>query len=121
MSVQELNKLAEYPSDRIFSIGEVSELCGIEQHVLRYWEKQFTQLQKVSRRNGRRYYKQADVQFILSVKDVLYTQGMRISGARKFFDEKSVDQAVVSVEPKQQNVSLALEELKKAKAILKEE
>lgn len=70
------------PAKRYFTIGEVSELCGVKPHVLRYWEQEFTQLRPMKRRGNRRYYQHHEVLMIRRIRDLLYDQGFTISGAR---------------------------------------
>ena len=70
------------PAKRYFTIGEVSELCGVKPHVLRYWEQEFTQLKPVKRRGNRRYYQHHEVLLIRRIRELLYEQGFTISGAR---------------------------------------
>jgi DNA-binding transcriptional MerR regulator len=70
------------PAKRYFTIGEVSELCGVKPYVLRYWEQEFTQLKPVKRRGNRRYYQHHEVLLIRRIRDLLYDQGFTISGAR---------------------------------------
>jgi len=70
------------PSKRYFTIGEVSELCGVKPHVLRYWEQEFTQLRPMKRRGNRRYYQHHEVLLVRRIRDLLYDQGFTISGAR---------------------------------------
>ncbi len=74
--------LASIPSRRYFTIGEVSELCGVEPHVLRYWEEEFSQVQP-TRRNKRRYYQRSDVLSIRHIRRLLYEEGYTIDGARR--------------------------------------
>ena len=74
--------LPPIPAKRYFTIGEVSELCGVKPHVLRYWEQEFTQLKPVKRRGNRRYYQHHEVLLIRRIRDLLYDQGFTISGAR---------------------------------------
>ncbi len=76
------NELPVIPGKRYFTIGEVSELCGVKAHVLRYWEQEFSQLQPVKRRN-RRYYQRQDVLMIRQIRSLLYDQGFTIGGARQ--------------------------------------
>ena len=76
------NELPTIPSKRYFTIGEVSELCGVKSHVLRYWEQEFTQLKPVKRRGNRRYYQRHDVILIRQIRNLLYDQGYTIGGAR---------------------------------------
>jgi DNA-binding transcriptional MerR regulator len=75
--------LPEIPRKRYFAIGEVSELCGVKPHVLRYWEQEFPQIKPVKRRGNRRYYQQDDVQMIRRIRSLLYEQGFTIGGARQ--------------------------------------
>jgi len=79
--------LPPIPAKRYFTIGEVSELCGVKPHVLRYWEQEFTQLKPVKRRGNRRYYQHHEVLLIRRIRDLLYDQGFTISGARNRLDE----------------------------------
>ena len=81
------NSLPPIPAKRYFTIGEVSELCGVKPHVLRYWEQEFTQLKPVKRRGNRRYYQHHEVLLVRRIRDLLYEQGFTISGARNRLDE----------------------------------
>ncbi|MFX5634070.1 MerR family transcriptional regulator, partial [Acinetobacter baumannii] len=72
--------LPPIPAKRYFTIGEVSELCGVKPHVLRYWEQEFTQLKPVKRRGNRRYYQHHEVLLIRRIRELLYEQGFTISG-----------------------------------------
>ena len=74
--------LPPIPAKRYFTIGEVSELCGVKPYVLRYWEQEFTQLKPMKRRGNRRYYQHHEVLLIRRIRDLLYEQGFTISGAR---------------------------------------
>src|SRR5215208_5148241 len=74
--------LPPIPAKRYFTIGEVSDLCGVKPHVLRYWEQEFTQLKPVKRRGNRRYYQHHEVLLIRRIRDLLYEQGFTINGAR---------------------------------------
>jgi DNA-binding transcriptional MerR regulator len=74
--------LPEIPAKRYFTIGEVSELCGVKAYVLRYWEQEFTQLRPVKRRGNRRYYQHHEVLLIRRIRELLYEEGFTISGAR---------------------------------------
>ncbi len=78
--------LPPIPAKRYFTIGEVSELCGVKPHVLRYWEQEFTQLRPVKRRGNRRYYQHHEVLLIRRIRDLLYEQGFTINGARNRLD-----------------------------------
>ncbi|MFT6394990.1 MAG: DNA-binding transcriptional MerR regulator [Methylophilaceae bacterium] len=79
-------QLPPIPAKRYFTIGEVSELCGVKPHVLRYWEQEFTQLKPVKRRGNRRYYQHHEVLLIRKIRELLYKQGFTISGARNRLD-----------------------------------
>ncbi|HQR50852.1 MAG TPA: MerR family transcriptional regulator [Methylophilaceae bacterium] len=79
--------LPPIPAKRYFTIGEVSELCGVKPHVLRYWEQEFTQLKPVKRRGNRRYYQHHEVLLIRRIRELLYEQGFTISGARNRLGE----------------------------------
>jgi DNA-binding transcriptional MerR regulator len=79
--------LPPIPAKRYFTIGEVSELCGVKPHVLRYWEQEFTQLRPMKRRGNRRYYQHHEVLMIRRIRDLLYEQGFTISGARNKLQE----------------------------------
>src|SRR4051794_11852461 len=76
------SELPAIPGKRYFTIGEVSELCGVKPHVLRYWEQEFPQLKPVKRRGNRRYYQRQDVLVIRQIRSLLYEQGFTIGGAR---------------------------------------
>jgi len=80
--------LPPIPAKRYFTIGEVSELCGVKPHVLRYWEQEFTQLKPVKRRGNRRYYQHHEVLLIRRIRELLYEQGFTISGARNKLDSR---------------------------------
>ena len=79
--------LPPIPAKRYFTIGEVSELCGVKPHVLRYWEQEFTQLRPMKRRGNRRYYQHHEVLMIRRIRELLYDQGFTISGARNKLQE----------------------------------
>ncbi len=76
------NELPPIPGKRYFTIGEVSDLCAVKPHVLRYWEQEFPQLKPVKRRGNRRYYQRQDVVMIREIRSLLYEQGYTIGGAR---------------------------------------
>jgi DNA-binding transcriptional MerR regulator len=80
--------LPPIPAKRYFTIGEVSELCGVKPHVLRYWEQEFTQLRPVKRRGNRRYYQHHEVLLIRRIRELLYEQGFTINGARNRLDAR---------------------------------
>ena len=98
------SELPTIPGKRYFTIGEVSELCAVKPHVLRYWEQEFPQLKPVTRRGNRRYYQKKDVLLIRRIRELLYGQGYTIEGARiklqqgkvsaKTFEQDPVDKAV---------------------------
>lgn len=91
------------PAKRYFTIGEVSELCGVKPHVLRYWEQEFTQLRPVKRRGNRRYYQHHEVLLIRRIRELLYEQGFTINGARNRLDSPSGERAAAEpVEPEMQ-------------------
>ncbi len=79
-------ELPPIPAKRYFTIGEVSDLCAVKPHVLRYWEQEFTQLKPVKRRGNRRYYQHHEVLLIRRIRDLLYEQGFTINGARHRLD-----------------------------------
>jgi DNA-binding transcriptional MerR regulator len=83
-----LAELPPIPAKRYFTIGEVSELCGVKPHVLRYWEQEFSQLKPVKRRGNRRYYQHHEVLLIRRIRELLYEQGFTISGARNKLDTR---------------------------------
>jgi DNA-binding transcriptional MerR regulator len=87
----ELAALPPIPAKRYFTIGEVSELCGVKPHVLRYWEQEFTQLKPVKRRGNRRYYQHHEVLLIRRIRELLYEQGFTISGARNKLDSRILE------------------------------
>jgi len=79
--------LPPIPAKRYFTIGEVSELCGVKPHVLRYWEQEFTQLKPVKRRGNRRYYQHHEVLLVRRIRQLLYDEGFTINGARHRLDQ----------------------------------
>src|SRR5436190_7817366 len=82
--------LPPIPAKRYFTIGEVSDLCAVKPHVLRYWEQEFTQLKPVKRRGNRRYYQHHEVLLIRRIRDLLYEQGFTINGARNRLETEAV-------------------------------
>ncbi|HEX6319064.1 MAG TPA: MerR family transcriptional regulator [Burkholderiales bacterium] len=82
-------ELPPIPAKRYFTIGEVSDLCGVKPHVLRYWEQEFTQLKPVKRRGNRRYYQHHEVLLIRRIRELLYEEGFTISGARNRLDSNA--------------------------------
>lgn len=95
------SELPPIPAKRYFTIGEVSELCGVKPHVLRYWEQEFPSLKPVKRRGNRRYYQRHDVLVIRRIRSLLYEQGFTIGGARQRLEAESEASAVrpVATEP----------------------
>jgi DNA-binding transcriptional MerR regulator len=89
MSATNNPELPPIPAKRYFTIGEVSELCGVKPHVLRYWEQEFSQLKPVKRRGNRRYYQHHEVLLVRRIRDLLYGQGFTISGARHRLDDQA--------------------------------
>jgi DNA-binding transcriptional MerR regulator len=89
------DELPPIPAKRYFTIGEVSELCGVKPHVLRYWEQEFNQLKPVKRRGNRRYYQHHEVLLVRRIRELLYNQGFTISGARNRLDDGPAVEAVV--------------------------
>ena len=83
------SELPPIPAKRYFTIGEVSELCGVKAHVLRYWEQEFTQLKPVKRSGNRRYYQHHEVLLIRRIRELLYGQGFTISGARHRLEDSN--------------------------------
>lgn len=95
-------ELPPIPAKRYFTIGEVSELCGVRPHVLRYWEQEFTQLKPVKRRGNRRYYQHHEVLLVRRIRQLLYEEGFTISGARNRLDEpggKAITLTAAAVTP----------------------
>jgi len=82
--------LPPIPAKRYFTIGEVSELCGVKTHVLRYWEQEFSQLKPVKRSGNRRYYQHHEVLLVRKIRHLLYNEGFTISGARNRLDEAAI-------------------------------
>ena len=105
------SELPSIPSKRYFTIGEVSELCHVKPHVLRYWEQEFPQLKPVKRRGNRRYYQRQDVLTIRQIRGLLYDQGYTIGGARQSMEsgQKSAPGAASSATV--QNLISELEEV----------
>nr|VFJ44906.1 MAG: DNA-binding transcriptional regulator, MerR family [Candidatus Kentron sp. FW]VFJ50751.1 MAG: DNA-binding transcriptional regulator, MerR family [Candidatus Kentron sp. FW] len=89
LETQSDNKLPPIPAKRYFTIGEVSGLCGVKPHVLRYWEQEFPQLKPLKRRGNRRYYQRQDVILVRRVQSLLYEHGFTIGGARQLLMESN--------------------------------
>ena len=98
--------LPTIPAKRYFTIGEVSELCGVKPHVLRYWEQEFTQLKPVKRRGNRRYYQHHEVLLVRRIRELLYSQGFTISGARHRLEDSPVETEPSALTPEQLRVEL---------------
>ncbi len=92
------DELPAIPGKRYFTIGEVSELCGVKPHVLRYWEQEFPQLKPVKRRGNRRYYQRQDVLVIRQIRGLLYEQGFTIGGARNRLDGEEAREDVTQTQ-----------------------
>ena len=106
------NELPPIPGKRYFTIGEVSELCGVKPHVLRYWEQEFTQLKPVKRRGNRRYYQRHEVQLIRTIRTLLYIDGFTISGARNQLESDNVsDDSGVVTNQSMKELIIELEEI----------
>ena len=93
MAPSSRDDLPPIPAKRYFTIGEVSELCGVKPHVLRYWEQEFTQLKPVKRRGNRRYYQHHEVLLVRRIRELLYREGFTISGARNRLEESNGKEA----------------------------
>lgn len=109
------------PAKRYFTIGEVSELCGVKAHVLRYWEQEFTQLKPVKRRGNRRYYQHHEVLLIRRIRQLLYEDGFTISGARSRLDHLATqpeESAPAQLQPGSVNPDGLRRELREILAIL---
>jgi DNA-binding transcriptional MerR regulator len=92
--------LPPIPAKRYFTIGEVSDLCAVKPHVLRYWEQEFTQLKPVKRRGNRRYYQHHEVLLIRRIRDLLYEQGFTINGARHRLETEAVGDGDLAPPPR---------------------
>ncbi|MBW7859849.1 MAG: MerR family transcriptional regulator [Rhodocyclaceae bacterium] len=116
------DKLPPIPAKRYFTIGEVSELCCVKPHVLRYWEQEFTQLKPVKRRGNRRYYQHHEVLLIRRICELLYRDGFTISGARNKLGESEIQEREDSEEVGRMKVvmSAVREEIAETLRILKE-
>ncbi|MEX3605568.1 MAG: MerR family transcriptional regulator [Burkholderia sp.] len=88
--------LPPMPAKHYFTIGEVSELCGVKPHVLRYWEQEFTQLRPIKRRGNRRYYQHHEVLLIRRIRELLYEQGFTINGARNWLDSHGSNRTMLT-------------------------
>ena len=110
------DELPAIPGKRYFTIGEVSDLCGVKPHVLRYWEQEFPQLKPVKRRGNRRYYQRQDVLMIRQIRSLLYEQGFTIGGARQ---RRQGDSAKSDVTQGQQIIKQLRVELEQVLKILR--
>jgi DNA-binding transcriptional MerR regulator len=108
--------LPPIPGKRYFTIGEVSELCAVKPHVLRYWEQEFPQLKPVKRRGNRRYYQRQDVLIIRQIRSLLYEEGFTIGGARQ---KLTGDEARTDVSQSQQIVKQLRVELEEVLKVLR--
>ena len=110
------DELPPIPGKRYFTIGEVSDLCAVKPHVLRYWEQEFPQLKPVKRRGNRRYYQRQDVLIIRQIRGLLYDDGFTIGGARQ---RLTGDQAKTDVSQSQQIIKQLRVELEQVMKILR--
>ena len=108
-------ELPPIPGKRYFTIGEVSELCLVKPHVLRYWEQEFPQLKPVKRRGNRRYYQRGDVEMVRTIRSLLYEQGYTIGGARQ---RMSTEEDAPTPMELQSLVKECITELEAARALL---
>ncbi|MBE0547725.1 MAG: MerR family transcriptional regulator [Rubrivivax sp.] len=99
--------LPAIPAKRYFTIGEVSELCGVKPYVLRYWEQEFTQLKPMKRRGNRRYYQHHEVLLIRRIRGLLYDQGFTINGARNRLSDAAVAVRVAEAEAAEDQAAAA--------------
>ncbi len=109
-------ELPPIPGKRYFTIGEVSELCAVKPHVLRYWEQEFPRLRPVKRRGNRRYYRRQDVVLVRQIRTLLYVEGFTISGARNKLAMEDPDEPV---EDRQEVVKLLIGNLEDVLTLLK--
>ncbi|RTZ58581.1 MAG: MerR family transcriptional regulator [Gammaproteobacteria bacterium] len=112
--------LPPIPGKRYFTIGEVSELCEVKPHVLRYWEQEFPQLSPVKRRGNRRYYQRHDVELIRHIKNLLYKEGFTINGAKNKLDMEANQPAKVQKdqEKRSKTIKLLIGELEEISSLL---
>ncbi len=107
------DELPPIPGKRYFAIGEVSDLCGVKPHVLRYWEQEFPELKPVKRRGNRRYYQRQDVLVIRQIRSLLYEQGFTIGGARQKLTSQEAKQDLGQAQQIIHQIRLELEEIQK--------
>jgi DNA-binding transcriptional MerR regulator len=105
------DELPPIPGKRYFTIGEVSDLCGVKPHVLRYWEQEFPQLKPVKRRGNRRYYQRQDVLMIRQIRSLLYEQGFTIGGARQRMSGEDAREDVTQSQQIVHQVRIELEDV----------
>lgn len=105
------SELPAIPGKRYFTIGEVSELCGVKPHVLRYWEQEFPQLKPVKRRGNRRYYQRQDVLVIRQIRSLLYEQGFTIGGARNRLQGEDAREDQTQAQQIVRQIRIELEEI----------
>ena len=113
------DELPVIPGKRYFTIGEVSELCDVKPHVLRYWEQEFPQLKPVKRRGNRRYYQRQDVLMIRQIRSLLYDHGFTIGGARSRLTEEGQEQPAMDNERFKELVREMIAELEALLVFLK--
>jgi DNA-binding transcriptional MerR regulator len=107
------SELPPIPTKRYFTIGEVSDLCGVKPHVLRYWEQEFTQLKPVKRRGNRRYYQHHEVMLIRRIRELLYEQGFTITGARNRLGQEGGDAPVSAADDVAEPAAIELTDIKR--------
>jgi DNA-binding transcriptional MerR regulator len=107
------SELPPIPGKRYFTIGEVSDLCGVKPHVLRYWEQEFPQLKPVKRRGNRRYYQRRDVLIIRQIRSLLYDEGFTIGGARQRLTGEEAREDVTQSQQIVRQIRVELEEILK--------
>ena len=107
------SELPAIPGKRYFTIGEVSDLCGVKPHVLRYWEQEFTQLKPVKRRGNRRYYQRQDVLIIRQIRSLLYDDVFTIGGARQRLTGEEAKSDISQSQQIVKQVRMELEEVLK--------
>jgi len=112
------NELPVIPGKRYFAIGEVSELCGVKPHALRYWEQEFSQLKPVKRRGNRRYYQRHDVVLIREIRELLYEQGFTIGGARLRLEAEHKASTTTTSSHQQEMIDEILIELEEIQVLL---
>ncbi len=109
-------ELPPIPGKRYFTIGEVSELCAVKPHVLRYWEQEFPRLKPVKRRGNRRYYRRQDVVLVRQIRSLLYVEGFTISGAR---NKLAMDDPMDEAQEREEVVRMLIDHLEDVLGLLK--